>query len=108
MTDRVDRHCRLADTCRYGFTYDNYTSLWNVLDYCATTVPVSSVSSVKDVKPEHQGRNEVEKKIWDDCRCLWCLVFVRQADKTQICLKRWWGAQSPYSLLDGDLAKNIS
>ncbi|KAI1619401.1 general amidase [Exophiala viscosa] len=51
---------------KYGFTYDNYTSLWNVLDYCATTVPVCNVSSVKDVKPEYQGRNEIEKKIWDD------------------------------------------
>ncbi|CAI7599455.1 unnamed protein product [Penicillium pancosmium] len=26
---------------RHEFIYDNYTSLWNVLDYCATTVPVT-------------------------------------------------------------------
>ena len=52
---------------RYKFTYDNYTSLWNVLDYCATTIPVTYVSPVEDTKPQYEGRSEVEAKIWQDC-----------------------------------------
>ncbi|KAL2856990.1 amidase signature domain-containing protein [Aspergillus pseudodeflectus] len=53
---------------KYGFTYDNYTSLWNVLDYCATTVPVTHVSLAKDVKPEYECRNEAEESVWKDYR----------------------------------------
>ncbi|KAJ0418961.1 amidase signature domain-containing protein [Aspergillus carlsbadensis] len=51
---------------KYGFTYDNYTSMWNVLDYCATTVPVSQVSLTEDVKPEYECRNEAEEHVWKD------------------------------------------
>ncbi|KIV77499.1 hypothetical protein PV11_09289 [Exophiala sideris] len=51
---------------KYGFTYDNYTSVWNVLDYCATTVPMTYVSLDKDVNPGYHGRNEVETKIWEE------------------------------------------
>ncbi|KAL4869405.1 hypothetical protein BDV12DRAFT_185280 [Aspergillus spectabilis] len=49
---------------RYGFTYDNYTSLWNVLDYCATTVPVTHVSP-NDIRPDYKSRNDSEANIWD-------------------------------------------
>ncbi|RMZ75574.1 hypothetical protein DV737_g5244, partial [Chaetothyriales sp. CBS 132003] len=52
---------------KYGFTYDNYASLWNVLDYCATTIPVTHVSLVDDVKPAYEARNDVEARIWEDC-----------------------------------------
>jgi amidase len=51
---------------KYGFTYDNYTSLWNVLDYCATTVPVTRVSLAEDVKPEYECRNQTEEIVWKD------------------------------------------
>ncbi|CAI7646401.1 unnamed protein product [Penicillium bialowiezense] len=50
---------------KYGFIYDNYTSLWNVLDYCASTIPVTYVSEVHDKKKDYQGRNETETKIWN-------------------------------------------
>ncbi|KAL5335172.1 amidase signature domain-containing protein [Aspergillus crustosus] len=51
---------------KYGFTYDNYTSLWNVLDYCATTLPVTQVSP-SDTKPEdYKTRNATEASIWDE------------------------------------------
>lgn len=50
---------------KYKFTYDNYTSLWNVLDYCATTVPVTQVSVVDDVKPPYECRNQIEADIWE-------------------------------------------
>ncbi|CAL5873023.1 uncharacterized protein PFLUO_LOCUS7292 [Penicillium psychrofluorescens] len=52
---------------KYGFIYDNYTSLWNVLDYCATTLPVTRVSPDEDLKPEYRGRNELESRIWEAC-----------------------------------------
>ncbi|KAJ5328696.1 hypothetical protein N7452_009086 [Penicillium brevicompactum] len=48
---------------KYGFIYDNYTSLWNVLDYCASTIPVH------DMKQDYEGRNEIEAKIWNECKC---------------------------------------
>lgn len=51
---------------RHKFSYDNYTSLWNVLDYCATTMPVTNVSP-EDTKPEYKARNGIESKIWQDC-----------------------------------------
>lgn len=51
---------------RYKFTYDNYTSLWNVLDYCATTLPVTQVSAANDVKPAYECRNQTEADIWDE------------------------------------------
>lgn len=52
---------------RYKFTYDNYTSLWNVLDYCATTIPVTHVSAAEDAKPEYKARSPHEAQIWQDC-----------------------------------------
>lgn len=64
----------MADIPRYKFIYDNYTSLWNVLDYCATTVPVTHVSYT-DAKPEYEGRSELETNIWRDCKCLTCEEF---------------------------------
>lgn len=64
----------VAEIPRYKFIYDNYTSLWNVLDYCATTVPVSHVSYT-DAKPEYEGRNELEANIWRDCKRLMCEEF---------------------------------
>lgn len=51
---------------KYKFTYDNYTSLWNVLDYCATTLPVTQVSAANDVKPAYECRNQTEARIWDE------------------------------------------
>lgn len=51
---------------KYKFTYDNYTSLWNVLDYCATTVPVTHVSVVDNVKPPYECRNQIEASIWEE------------------------------------------
>ncbi|KAJ5808994.1 hypothetical protein N7474_010263 [Penicillium riverlandense] len=51
---------------KHGFIYDNYTSLWNVLDYCATTLPVTKVSSVEDLRPEYKGRNELEAQVWEN------------------------------------------
>ncbi|KAL3467841.1 amidase signature domain-containing protein [Aspergillus heterothallicus] len=53
---------------KYGFTYDNYTSLWNVLDYCATTIPVTQVALAEDIKPEYECRNEAEASVWKDYR----------------------------------------
>lgn len=61
-------YCSISNAFRYGFIYDNYTSLWNVLDYCATTVPVMHVSPSEDVKGGYQCRNETEAKIWSDCK----------------------------------------
>ena len=43
---------RANSLSRYNFGYDNYTSLWNMLDYCATTMPVTRVS---DDDVQHQG-----------------------------------------------------
>lgn len=57
------------DHLRYGFIYDNYTSLWNVLDYCASTIPVTSVSQDEDAKYDYEGRNATETEVWNDCRC---------------------------------------
>jgi hypothetical protein len=57
----------LTTPSRYGCIYDNYTSLWNVLDYCGTTLPVTSVSTVVDEKPAYCPRNEVEARVWDGC-----------------------------------------
>ncbi|KAF7560566.1 hypothetical protein G7046_g3586 [Stylonectria norvegica] len=51
---------------KHKFSYDNYTSLWNVLDYCATTIPVTHVSPTHDAKPEYQGRSEAEASIWQE------------------------------------------
>ncbi|KAG2418616.1 hypothetical protein HFD88_001717 [Aspergillus terreus] len=51
---------------KYGFYYDNYTSLWNVLDYCATTVPVTKVIAADIPKPQYNCRNTVEAKVWND------------------------------------------
>ncbi|WWD20157.1 hypothetical protein CI109_104633 [Kwoniella shandongensis] len=44
-----------------------YTSIWNIMDYSATTFPVSQVDPKKDKdnKSAYEARNEVEKKIWD-------------------------------------------
>ncbi|CAG8386346.1 unnamed protein product [Penicillium salamii] len=59
--------CTVWPACqKYGFIYDNYTSLWNVLDYCASTIPVTSVSQAQDVKYDYEGRNATETKIWND------------------------------------------
>lgn len=66
---------------RYKFTYDNYTSLWNVLDYCATTLPVTHVSIYKDIKPEYEGRNQVETNIWNDCEFISVPAYYWLADK---------------------------
>ncbi|KAL4922569.1 hypothetical protein BDW62DRAFT_171339 [Aspergillus aurantiobrunneus] len=33
---------------RFGLCYDNYTSLWNVLDYCVVGLPVGGVGGVED------------------------------------------------------------
>ncbi|KAL7940887.1 putative Acetamidase [Trichoderma barbatum] len=51
---------------KYKFTYDNYTSLWNLLDYCATTIPVTYVSPVENTRYEYTGRNQIETGIWND------------------------------------------
>ncbi|KAJ4164361.1 hypothetical protein LMH87_006038 [Akanthomyces muscarius] len=51
---------------KYEFSYDNYTSLWNVVDYCATTIPVTQVLPTEDTKPEYKARAELEAKIWQD------------------------------------------
>ncbi|KAJ5247189.1 hypothetical protein N7468_002172 [Penicillium chermesinum] len=53
-----------AKRTEYSFTYDNYTSLWNVLDYCATTVPVSYVSLHEDATPSYESRNDSERCVW--------------------------------------------
>ncbi|CAG7941956.1 unnamed protein product [Penicillium salamii] len=59
--------CTVWPACqKYGFIYDNYTSLWNVLDYCASTIPVTSVSQDEDAKCDYEGRNATETKIWND------------------------------------------
>ncbi|OWZ61424.1 hypothetical protein AYX15_06373 [Cryptococcus neoformans] len=42
-----------------------YTLMWNIMDYSATTFPVSFVDSQLDKKPAYEPRNETEKKIWD-------------------------------------------
>ncbi|KAL7419003.1 hypothetical protein Q5752_006688 [Cryptotrichosporon argae] len=52
---------------RYEFVYDNYTSLWNVLDHCATTLPVTVVSPDLDASIDYAGRNPIEEAIWKDC-----------------------------------------
>ena len=57
-----------TDSFRYGFTYDNYTSLWNVLDYCATTLPVTRVSLDEDIEFSHEARNDSERDVWKSCR----------------------------------------
>ncbi|CAI7649833.1 unnamed protein product [Penicillium manginii] len=49
---------------RHGFIYDSYTSLWNVLDYCAATVPVTQVCPEKDKATNFESRNAVEDKVW--------------------------------------------
>ncbi len=61
---------RADNTDRYEFSYDNYTSLWNVVDYCATTIPVTQVLPTEDTKPEYKARAELEAKIWQDCMFL--------------------------------------
>ena len=44
-----------------------YTGTWNLTDQSATTFPVS-VSTVEDVDREsYQGRNDLERKIWERC-----------------------------------------
>ncbi|KAL5360771.1 amidase signature domain-containing protein [Aspergillus floccosus] len=51
---------------KYEFSYDTYTSLWNVLDYCATTVPVTKVTAIDVTRPQYDGRNMVEAKVWNE------------------------------------------
>ena len=51
---------------KHGYIYDNYFSLWNVLDYCATTVPCGSVE-LGDVEDGYEVRNEMEAKVWNEC-----------------------------------------
>ncbi|CAG8019970.1 unnamed protein product [Penicillium salamii] len=59
--------CTVWPACqKYGFIYDNYTSLWNVLDYCASTIPVTSVSQDEDAKYDYEGRNATETEVWND------------------------------------------
>lgn len=40
-----------------------------MLDYCASTIPVTFVSEVRDMKQDYEGRNEIEAKIWNECKC---------------------------------------
>ncbi|WVQ75106.1 hypothetical protein IAR50_004715 [Cryptococcus sp. DSM 104548] len=43
-----------------------YTSIWNLMDYSATTFPVGFVDPALDIKVEgYESRNEVEGRIWD-------------------------------------------
>ncbi|WWC65718.1 uncharacterized protein I303_108340 [Kwoniella dejecticola CBS 10117] len=42
-----------------------YTSMWNIVDYSATTFPVGFVDPSLDTKPAYESRNETEKGIWD-------------------------------------------
>ncbi|KAL2819136.1 hypothetical protein BJX63DRAFT_28449 [Aspergillus granulosus] len=49
---------------RYGFTYDNHTSLWNVLDYYVTTISETQVTLADDVKLEYKCWNEAT--VWKD------------------------------------------
>lgn len=58
----------LTDWDRHGFIYDNYTSIWNVLDYCAATVPVTHVSSQQDICRSYEARNKLESKVWNNCK----------------------------------------
>lgn len=54
---------------RYGFIYDNYTSIWNILDYPAITIPIIPEEPLeKHTNLKHQPRNELEKRIWTDCK----------------------------------------
>ncbi|KAL4874303.1 amidase signature domain-containing protein [Aspergillus karnatakaensis] len=55
------------DGCeRFGFCYDNYTSLWNVVDYCAVGVPVRGLEGGEDeLERVHEARNEIEAGIWE-------------------------------------------
>lgn len=94
--------CVATNRRRYGFSYDNYTSLWNVLDYCAVTVPVTQVSLVDDMKPQHEARNETEADIWQNCKSRQVLVVDDVLMVQQICLKYSGVRLSRYSLLVGD------
>ncbi|GFF16678.1 amidase [Aspergillus terreus] len=40
--------------------------LWNVLDYCATTVLVTKVTGLDIPEPQYDCRNMVEAKVWND------------------------------------------
>jgi amidase len=51
-----------------------------VLDYCATTLPVTKVSRDEDLKPEYKGRNELEAQIWENCKWIY-LEFVPKVDE---------------------------
>lgn len=53
---------------KYRFSYDDYTRLWNVLDYCATTVPVTKVMAADIPKPQYNCRKTVEAKVWNECK----------------------------------------
>lgn len=44
-----------------------YTLMWNIMDYSATTFPVSFVDAQLDKKPAYEPRNEIEEKIWERC-----------------------------------------
>lgn len=48
---------------RHAFTYDNYTSLWNMLDYCATTMPVTVVKDTDEETVETESRNSIEEVV---------------------------------------------
>jgi hypothetical protein len=91
-----------ADPGRYKFVYDNYTSLWNLLDYCATTIPVTQVSLSEDMKPEYTGRTQIETSIWNDCVFNSNSVQWVGANQEQILRKAWKGVPSLCSSSVGD------
>ncbi|KAH8168692.1 amidase domain-containing protein [Sarocladium implicatum] len=62
--------CTPSPACpQHGFTYDNYTCLWNLLDYCATTIPVTTVEDADLEVVEVESRNSIEEMAWTKSRC---------------------------------------
>lgn len=55
-----------ANGGRHTFDHVTYTSLWNLTDQSVAMFPVT-FAQTDDVKPEYEGRNAVEQKIWDRC-----------------------------------------
>lgn len=55
--------------------YVGYTSIWNLVDWPALTVPVTTVTEEKDGSPgedwtSHQGRNPGDVFNKEQCKCL--------------------------------------
>lgn len=55
--------------CPHGtFGWVAYTAMWNLCDQTSCVFPVTKVDPEIDVKEGYEGRNDIEKSIWERCK----------------------------------------